>query len=68
MNIKLSVSGMSCGHCETAVSKALKSVEGVSDVQVNLSAGTASIEGNNVSLENLIAVVIDEGYGASLAA
>jgi copper chaperone len=68
MNIKLNVSGMTCGHCEAAVNKALKSVEGVSDVQVNLSAGTASIEGDNVNTENLIAAVIDEGYGASLAA
>lgn len=68
MNIKLNVSGMTCGHCEKAVSKALKNVEGVNDVQVNLSAGTASIEGDNVNTENLIAAVIDEGYGASLAA
>jgi copper chaperone len=68
MNIKLNVSGMTCGHCEKAVSKALQSVEGVNDVQVNLSTGTASVEGNNVNPENLIAAVIDEGYGASLAA
>ncbi len=68
MNIKLKVSGMTCGHCEKAVSKALQSVQGVNEVQVNLSAGTASIEGDNVNTENLIAAVIDEGYGASLAA
>lgn len=68
MNIKLNISGMSCGHCQTAVSKALKNVEGVNNVDVNLSAGTASIEGKDVNTENLIAAVIDEGYGASLAA
>lgn len=68
MSIQLNVSGMTCGHCETAVAKALKEIEGVQSVQVDLKNGTAKIEGNNVNTENLIAAVIDEGYGASLAA
>jgi copper chaperone len=68
MNIKLNVSGMTCGHCEAAVSKALKGIAGVEAVEVSRTTGTANIEGQNVSLENLIAAVIEEGYTASLVA
>ncbi len=67
MNIELKVSGMTCGHCETAVSKALKGIEGVQSVQVDLKNGTAKVEGQNVSPNALIAAVIDEGYGATVA-
>ena len=36
------VTGMTCGHCEQAVSSELKSVEGVTDVFVDLVAGGTS--------------------------
>jgi copper chaperone len=68
MNITLNVSGMTCGHCEAAVSKALKSIEGVKTVEVSRTTGTASIEGSNIKTDSLIAIVIEEGYTASLAA
>jgi copper chaperone len=67
MSIQLNVSGMTCGHCETAVVKALKGIEGVQNVQVDLKNGIAKVEGQNVNTEALIAAVIDEGYGASVA-
>jgi copper chaperone len=67
MSIQLNVSGMTCGHCETAVAKALKGIEGVQTVQVDLKNGTAKVEGQNVNTDALIAAVIDEGYGASVA-
>ena len=68
MIIGLKVSGMTCGHCEAAVSKALQSIEGVSSVEVSRLAGTASIQGNSIDTQKLIAAVIEEGYSASLAA
>jgi copper chaperone len=68
MNITLNVSGMTCGHCEAAVSKALKSIEGVKAVEVSRTTGTANIEGSNINTDSLIAIVIEEGYTASLAA
>ena len=67
MNIELKVSGMTCGHCETAVAKALKDIEGVQSVQVDLKNGSAKVEGLNVDTQALIAAMIDEGYGASVA-
>ena len=37
----LSVSGMTCGGCTSNVTRALKAVSGVSDVQVSLAAANA---------------------------
>ena len=66
-NIELNVSGMTCGHCKSAVESALKSVSGVSAVSVDLAAGKASVTGEHVSLEALVAAVADEGYSAAAA-
>ena len=37
-----SVTGMTCGHCEQAVSSELKTIDGVTDVSVELVAGGVS--------------------------
>lgn len=39
---QVSVSGMTCGHCVSAVSEELESLEGVQDVAVDLNAGGVS--------------------------
>ena len=68
MSIKLNISGMTCGHCQTAVSNALKSVTGVQNAEVNLEQGTAVVNGENLDTNQLIAAVLDEGYTAQMAA
>jgi copper chaperone len=40
----LNVEGMSCDHCKMTVTKAVQSVNGVSDVVVDLDAGTVAFE------------------------
>ncbi|MTB71116.1 heavy-metal-associated domain-containing protein [Arsenicicoccus cauae] len=35
----ITVSGMTCGHCTSAVTSELKEVQGVTDVQIDLVAG-----------------------------
>ena len=62
---KLDISGMTCGHCQHAVTSALESVEGVERANVDLAGGTAEVEGN-APTSALIAAVEDEGYGATL--
>jgi copper chaperone len=37
------VSGMTCGHCVSAVSKELSALSGVSDVSVNLETGEVRV-------------------------
>ena len=63
---QLKISGMSCGHCQSAVESALKSVNGVEQVRVDLANGTAEVEGN-ADVAALVAAVQEEGYQASAA-
>jgi len=41
------INGMSCQHCVGTVTKALESIDGVSDVNVDLAKGEASFAGDN---------------------
>ena len=44
----IKIEGMSCGHCKTAVETALKTVEGVTSVRVDLDSKEAVVEGSAV--------------------
>ncbi len=64
----IDVQGMSCGHCSAAVERLISAVEGVEKVEVNLEAGTASIqtEAGKVSRTDLVACINNsELYKAS---
>ena len=63
---ELTVSGMTCGHCQTAVTKALQGVEGVTDAQVDLATGKATVTGTP-DPQALVAAITEEGYGAQVA-
>lgn len=63
---ELNITGMTCDHCQHAVKDALESVEGVQDATVDLSTGTAKVEGS-ADLNTLIAAVEEEGYQATPA-
>lgn len=66
--IKLKVTGMTCGHCEAAVTKALAAVPGVSRVvEVDREKRLAVVEGE-ADTQALIAAINEEGYEAELAA
>jgi copper chaperone len=41
---EITVKGMSCGHCVAAMAKAMESLPGVSNVQVDLAGGLVSYE------------------------
>jgi len=42
--LELKVEGMSCDHCRMAVEKALKTIDGVTGVKVDLDTGKVSVE------------------------
>jgi copper chaperone len=63
---QLKITGMTCGHCQSAVEGALEAVAGVEAVRVDLAKGVAEVEGN-VDASALVAAVEDEGYQASVA-
>ena len=66
--VKLDVSGMSCGHCVHAVREALATVPGVTVENVQIGSATVALEENKATLGNLIDAVADAGYEASEAA
>lgn len=66
----LSVSGMSCGGCTNKVTRALKAVAGVGDVEVSLATGKATVQYDEraASPSQLRAAVEGAGYGVTSAA
>ena len=68
-NIKLRVTGMTCGHCQAKVEKALKGVTGVYSAIVDLPDGEAEIDFNDdqVTTEQLLTAVTKAGYSAKIA-
>ena len=60
----LKVTGMTCGGCISNVTKALKGVNGVSDVNVSLAAGEATVKYDErlTSPDQLKSAVKDAGY------
>ena len=65
MKTTIKVTGMMCPHCQAHVKKALEDLEGVTNVDVDLAAGTATFEGG--SLDAAIAAVKAAGYEAKQA-
>ena len=60
---QIKIKGMTCQHCVMAVTKALNSVDGMKNVQVDLKTGTATYEETKPVGEALIKHVIEEeGY------
>ena len=66
--LKLDVSGMSCGHCVSAVQEALSAVPGVKVETVEIGAATVSFDETKVSVGDLVDAVSDAGYEANAAA
>jgi copper chaperone len=66
--IKLKIDGMSCGHCVSAVDKALKGLDGVKVEQVAIGTATVSYDPGATSPEQITQAVEDEGYTVAEAA
>ena len=62
----LAVSGMTCQGCVNAVTRVLSRVPGAKDIDVDLAAGRAAVQGT-ANPDALLAAVRKAGYGAELA-
>ena len=56
------IKGMMCNHCKANVEKALSSIEGVRSVHVDLTEGTAYLEGERIDKEKVIHTINQMGY------
>lgn len=63
------VTGMTCGGCTSNVTRALKAIPGVGDVNVSLAAGEATVQYDErrASPEQLKSAVKSAGYGVDMA-
>ena len=56
------VPGMSCAHCEAAVTAELRAVDGVEHVRVDLESKRVDVEGNDLDEATLRRAIGEAGY------
>ena len=57
------VSGMTCGHCVSAVTEEVTNIPGVTDVEVDLASGAVTITSETPVEETAVKAAVDEaGY------
>jgi copper ion binding protein len=61
MSMVLEVSGMTCGHCVSAITSAVSALPGVTGVDVDLEAGAVRVEGTP-DAASVTAAIEDAGY------
>jgi copper chaperone len=61
--IELRVEGMTCGHCVSAVTRAVKAVDPEANVQVDLGTGRVRVDGRS-SADALGKAIAEAGYPA----
>lgn len=62
MTYQLSITGMMCPHCTGRVQKTLEQIPGVTQVEVSLEKGTATVQCANVEQSTLVNAVTEQGY------
>ncbi|MDI1236773.1 MAG: cation transporter [Polaromonas sp.] len=61
MNQSFNVQGMTCGHCERAVTQAVKALDPQAQVTIDRPAGTVDVA-SALSREAIAAAIAEEGY------
>lgn len=65
MSRTITVTGMSCGHCEQSVVEAVEALDGVTSASADNEADTLTVEGD-VDDATLASAVADAGYDAAV--
>lgn len=66
--IIFNIEGMTCDHCVNAVTNAIKETPGVTAAKVSLDEKSATVSGDAIDVEAIVAAVAEEGYEASVRA
>ena len=61
MNQIFTVTGMTCGHCEQAVTRALKQVDPLAEVRIDRAANQVVVQSHQAR-EVLAKAIAEEGY------
>ncbi len=62
MDQTFTVTGMTCGHCEAAIKRALAQLDPAAQVQIDRSQQRVQVQGSSQPREALAAVIREEGY------
>lgn len=61
MNHIFTVTGMTCGHCEKAVTRALKTIDPQAQVTIDRSQNQVQVESMQLR-DVLVQAIVEEGY------
>lgn len=64
--ISMQISGMTCGHCVTAVRKALEAVPSATVEQLAIGSATVAYDESATTANGIAQAVEDEGYAVTL--
>jgi len=64
MQYHLTVTGMTCGHCEKAVTQAIKAIDPQAQVRIDRASNQVELE-SSASREALVQAITEEGYAVS---
>jgi copper chaperone CopZ len=63
MTVTYTVTGMSCGHCESAVTKEVSALPGVTDIKADAQSGLLTIAAEGPLDDEAVRAAVDEaGY------
>ena len=63
--INLKVTGMTCGHCEKAVTQAIRSLDSAAEISIDRDTNRVTIQ-TPIEPARFIAAISDEGYPTSI--
>ena len=61
MSQQFTVTGMTCGHCEAAVTRAIKQIDGGAEVKIDRAANQVQVRSTQPRAA-LAAAIAEEGY------
>ena len=64
MNQTFTVTGMTCGHCEKAVTRAIKQLDPQAEVSIDRAANQVVVQSGQPR-EALAAAMVEEGYAVA---
>ncbi len=64
--IELKIEGMTCNHCVMHVTKAIKTIDGVRVVDVQIGKAILEYDDNLVAINRIIEAIEEEGYKVNL--
>lgn len=64
MNQQFTVTGMTCGHCEAAVTRAVKQLDGAAQVKIDRAAKLVEVDSAQPR-EAIAAAIREEGYAVA---